>query len=188
MTENFKTTEFDKLIDVKSVKVPFSGGSYKQINDNIKRAIKYNPNIKYVVRGLDMTHFFQHKDYMRYMSYPEYLTDDNYINDIKYLLNKSIFIREVSPLINTYNNNSGTIISFDEAYNWNYSVKFGKNSVLNSEKRAKIAEEKQKLTNEQINIFQENMEANIIETIKNNPDIEFYYFLTPYSICAIGIL
>ena len=34
MTENFKTSEFDELFNVKSVKMSFSGGSFKEINEN----------------------------------------------------------------------------------------------------------------------------------------------------------
>ena len=46
MTENFKASEFDKIFGVNSIKVPFSGASYKEINDNLKTAIKYNSDIK----------------------------------------------------------------------------------------------------------------------------------------------
>ena len=31
MTQNFKTSEFDELFGVTSIKVPFSGGSYKEL-------------------------------------------------------------------------------------------------------------------------------------------------------------
>ena len=34
MIENFKTTEFDEIFGVDSIKVPYSGGTYKEINDN----------------------------------------------------------------------------------------------------------------------------------------------------------
>ena len=38
MTENFKTSEMDEIFGVHSIKVPFSGGTYKEINDNLARA------------------------------------------------------------------------------------------------------------------------------------------------------
>lgn len=31
MTENFKTSEFDKLFNVNSIKIPFSGATFKEI-------------------------------------------------------------------------------------------------------------------------------------------------------------
>ena len=51
-TENFKTSEFDELFNMNSVKVPFSGATYREIGDNLKRAIDANPNIKCVLRGV----------------------------------------------------------------------------------------------------------------------------------------
>ena len=36
MTENFKTSEYDKLFDVQSVKVPLQGATYKEVNDYIE--------------------------------------------------------------------------------------------------------------------------------------------------------
>lgn len=57
MTENFKTSEFDEIFDVHSVKVSYSGGSYKEMNDNLKIALRHNPNLKTIVRCLDMGFF-----------------------------------------------------------------------------------------------------------------------------------
>lgn len=183
MTENFKTSEFDQLFGVKSVKTSFSGGSYKEINDNINRAIQYNPHIQYILRALDSELFFSDKDHMPYIAYPTYLTDDKYSNDIKYLLNKTIFLENVIPVLQKYEPNKGTVTSFDIAYNWNSAYTFGKQSVLSTTSRISISEEIKELTDKEITSFQENINQNIVSTIKNNPNIKFYYFITPYSIC-----
>lgn len=53
MTENFKTTQFDKIFNIKSIKVPFSGGSFKEINQNIERGLERNKKIQIILRGLD---------------------------------------------------------------------------------------------------------------------------------------
>lgn len=180
MTENFKTSEFDKLFNVKSVKVPFSGGSYKEINDNLKRAVKYNKNIKYVIRSLDMSMFFTDKNYMRYdVDNLDYLIDDNYFNDIKYLFNKSIFFEYV-PF--KFHMEPVKLYSFDIAYNWNDQFEFGENAILKNYKRSDLVKDEVEIKAEEIYTFQENIDLNIISVIKENPDIEFYYFLTPYSI------
>ncbi len=58
MTENFKTTEADEIWkeeDARSVKVPYSGGSYKEINDNLQSALEHNANLSMIIRGLDGT-------------------------------------------------------------------------------------------------------------------------------------
>lgn len=73
MTENFKNSQFDKLFNVNSIKIPFSGGSYKEINDNMEIALKNNKNIKCILRGLDYGGINQEYNYMRYNSYPTYL-------------------------------------------------------------------------------------------------------------------
>lgn len=87
MTENFKTSEMDALFACNSIKVPYSGGSYKEINDNLKVAVENNPNLKMVVRGLDMGRFLDDKDVMRYDlgTYPTYLYDSNPLNDVQYI-------------------------------------------------------------------------------------------------------
>ena len=38
MTENFMATEVDSIFNVNSIKVPYSGATYKEINDNLKTA------------------------------------------------------------------------------------------------------------------------------------------------------
>ncbi len=42
MAQNFKTSEADKFLGVKSVKETFSGADYKEISKNLGRALKYN--------------------------------------------------------------------------------------------------------------------------------------------------
>ena len=53
MTENFKVTQFNELFERNSIKIPFAGGSFKEIDDNIERALKYNSDVQIILRGLD---------------------------------------------------------------------------------------------------------------------------------------
>lgn len=79
MTENFKTSEFDKIFGVKSVKLPYAGGSYKEINDHIAIALKNNDQLKTIIRCLDMNYFYENSSAMHddLSKYPSYLYDDN---------------------------------------------------------------------------------------------------------------
>lgn len=61
MTENFKTTELDEIFGVRSIKVPYSGGSYKELNDNLVIAMRTHPGLKVIVRCLDMDRFLIRK-------------------------------------------------------------------------------------------------------------------------------
>lgn len=185
MTENFKTSEMDSLFSTSSIKVPFSGASYKEINDNINRAIKYNLDLKIVVRGLDYSMFWTSADYYRYdkSTYPEYLTNDNLLDDVEYLFNKELFINNVCPVLLTYSADGGTITSFDDAHNWHSYYTFNKEAVLATYTRAETVDSSVEVSAEELAEFKENIEQNLVQTVKDNPDVEFYYFMTPYSVC-----
>ncbi len=184
MTENFKTSEFDKLFNVTSIKVPFPGATYKEIDDNIKRALVYNPNIKYIIRGLDYSKFYDKADAMRESDefYPTYLTNESIIDDVYYLFNKSVF-ENTLKIFMTYSKSRNFEINFDEIYNWNDRVVFGKKAVLSQFKRKDKIPDQQSPSQQEILDFKKNINVNLVETVQKNPDIQFYYFLTPYSIC-----
>ena len=97
MIENFNTTEFDEIFGVNSIKLPYAGGSYKEINDSLETALKSNPQLKTIVRGLDTVFFFYDADAMRtdLGDFPDYLYDSNPFNDVEYLLNKEILFHSV---------------------------------------------------------------------------------------------
>lgn len=48
------------LFGTNSIKLPYFGGSYKEINDSLRTAFKYNSDIKTIIRGLDMSCFLMH--------------------------------------------------------------------------------------------------------------------------------
>lgn len=75
--ECFKTSELHELFGVNVIKVHYFGGSYKEVNDNLKVAFEYNSDIKMVVCCLDANAFFSDKDLVNYTKYPDYLYDDS---------------------------------------------------------------------------------------------------------------
>ena len=101
MTENFKTSEAERLFGGKFVKVPYSGATYREINECVEKALKENPGLKTVIRGLDMVRFLDAKDLMRtdLGSYPFYLYDDDPFNDVEYLFNRDILFGTVREMI-----------------------------------------------------------------------------------------
>lgn len=179
MTQNFKKTQFDELFDKNSIKIPFSGASFKEIDDTIERALKYNPNTKIILRGLDYDGILSDSERMRYESYPEYLYDDNIFNDYKYLLNKDIIIKGLGAIAYYTLTKRGTT-SFDEYSNWEYG--FGKEKVLSQYKRIEKINKKFSLTEKDKKIIAENIEKNVLDLPKKYPNIKFIYFITPYSI------
>ena len=122
MTQNFKTSEMDALFGTNAIKVPYAGGSYKEINDNLAVAAKYNPRLKIVVRGLDSGKICNDKDSMRYDlgAYPTYLYDDNVLNDVEYIFNRDVVFSRVIPMALRTRSKvyTGGIDSFDSYSYW----------------------------------------------------------------------
>ena len=186
MTENFKSSEFDRIFGVKSIKVAFSGGSYKEINDNIKRALRANPNLKMIIRGLDMSKFFSQANDMRtdLGKYPTYLYDNNPFNDIEYLLNRDVIFGRAYQM--TLDNNkegfNPGITSFDEYSRWQESFEFGINKVCPDGITINKQDDFLHLSESEKKIIKENIEKNVTGIADDYPEVEFYYFYPPYSI------
>lgn len=186
MTENFRTTEMDKIFECNSIKVSFSGGSYKEINDNITRALMINPNLRIIVRGLDAGRFFDKSDTMRedLGKYPTYLYDDNVFNDVEYLFNRDVvFGRAYQMTLDNKKEKFKTgITAFDDYSRWQSGYVFGINTVSPN---GIIADKKGKdlhLSDEDKRIIRDNIEKNVTDIADKYPDVNFYYFYSPYSI------
>lgn len=181
MTQNFKASEMDELFHVTSIKVPFSGGGYKETNEILKQAVQANPNISCVVRGLDHALLIQDKDWMRFDAdfYPNYLYDSFLPNDVNYILNKEILTTSISVL--QYTKSGGKTTDFDTYGNWMSQVIFGKDAV-NALYERPVKTEMAEFTESDRQLVTGNVQQNVIELIKDNPDIKFYLFFPPYSI------
>lgn len=182
VTENFKTSQFDALFNAHAVKVPFAGGSFKEINDNLSRALEANSEIRYIVRSLDTYKILADKDQMEEdFYYPTYLYDDRLLNDAAYLLNKDVFLQNtIITLRHTMLGYETT--TFDEYSNWMERATFSGEALLRSYTRVEKAEHHAVLTEEERRMIRENVEQNVLSLIQAYPDVEFYYFFPPYSI------
>lgn len=177
MTRNFRASEWDALMSAKTVKVPFSGASYKEIGDTLKRVLaRKGDKINYVVRGIDYSMLSDSPDSMRYDSYPTYLYDNNYLNDVEYLLNKQVLLTDLYNGVIEYTNSGLQTVDFDRYRNDDKGV-YGKEHVMSTYTR----EEK---TNESgyFHLNPENIQQNVIQVASDNPNTEIFLFITPYSI------
>ncbi|WP_300622260.1 hypothetical protein [uncultured Fusobacterium sp.] len=179
MTENFRSSQFDNLFNSKSIKVPFSGGSYREINNIVDVSLKNKRDVKYILRGLDYGKIREEYSKMSYGNYPTYLYDDNILNDYKYILSKGAFFQSLINLIKSLKSKEN--INFDEYSSWR-NKESGRDVVLRTYKRDENKKEEEKLTLQEIEIIKENIEKNVIELPKKYPDVKFIYFITPYSI------
>ena len=185
MTENFKTSELDAIFGTDSIKVPYSGGSYKEINENLINALAHNPNLKIIIRGLDMTVFIRDKDAMRFDlgHYPTYLYDKNLFNDVKYIFNRDVLFKRVYPMV-LDNDNEGFepgITSFDDYSNWMANYTFGINTVCPDGVVVQDAGAPVHLKDAERDMVLENIQQNVTSLAEQYPEVTFYYFFTPYS-------
>ncbi len=183
MTENFKASELDKLFDVHSIKVPFEGATFYEINNNLIQAMNNNKDIKLIVRCLDLYRLNDQKDALSYEvdTYPTYLYDNNIFNDVKYLLNKNIIITSIGSVSRTINNESST--TFDEYSIWynNIKVYFSKEMVDSQYTRPKEQKIKN-ISDNDYKIIANNLKQNVTDLADKYPDTKFYLFYPPYSI------
>lgn len=185
MTENFKVTDAKKIFGCEFIKVPYSGGTYYEINNNVKVAIAHQPKLKMVIRGLDISHLIEDKCATRedLGKYPYYLYDDNPFNDVKYLFNRNIVFSRVTSMLKERNETGFKpgITSFDDYSNWMKWYSFGKNAVCTQDCSQMAAAEQEPLTDSEIRMVQDNVHQNVISVADDHPDIVFYYFFPPYS-------
>ncbi len=182
LTENFKTSEFDSLFNVNSIKIPASGAGYKEIWETLNRAFHYNPNIKTVVSALDYDDLSRNKDWIRYQDYPDYLYDDNPLNDASYLWNKEVFYRgTLYNMVMTLKGMDST--DFDEYGSWVRET--GKEKVMSltvDDLEVPPAVNQSEYTKEKEDIIRDNIRTNIVPVVAAHPDTQFYLYFSPVNI------
>ena len=183
MTQNFKTSEANNLFDKEFVRITYLGEGFKLINDNLRQAVNSNPDLDFVIRSVDPIWFISDENWVGYNDYPDYLYDDQLLNDVNYLFNKEIFLRDVVPEL--FSSIKGSSPDTFDDYVMNEDGKNGKENVLKAyvrpEREIKAIDPAE--TEEYFNMLNKNLEQNVISTIAENPDITFYIFFPPYSIC-----
>lgn len=180
MTENFRTSEFDKLFGVHSVKVSYSGGDYAEMYSNLKRALQSNPDIKTVIFCIDEWFLFSGRDMiLADGEYPTYLYDDTLFNDVEYVLNKEIFCSNALGVLE-YTAEGKTTTSFDDYGSWVYP--YDAEVVLSNYDRPEQTETILGFTEENIANLTGNMRSTALALAESYPDTEFIYYFPPYSI------
>lgn len=191
MTENFRTSELDELFDVKSVKVPYNGGRYKEISKNMVAALENNKNIQMIVRAADYTGLILDKDdedHEAREDYPHYLNDKNVFNDVNYIFNKEVFRLSIEAL--GYRGVKNGHTSFDDYANWNKTAVYGKDSVLGTYNPGVIDDSVKNisLSEKEKEMIRGNVYQNIVSIAEKYPEVDFYIFFPPYSVCWWGEL
>lgn len=184
MSENFKPSEFDALFNVKSVKLPFSGGSHLEVNEELKFAFAHNDSISTVIRNVDLFRAFDNKDSRDYAldTYPTYLYDDNLLNDVGYVFNKEVFFKATaSVIIRTLRH--GKTDTLDSYMNWNNYYPFGPKGIQQKYSRNMVVPTgNSTITEKEYEDIRGNIEENILKLAEEHPETTFYIYVSPYSI------
>lgn len=183
MTENFKASQFDSLFGTNSIKIPFGGATYKEVDQAVRRAVSYNPDIKIVLRSLDGSFLIQDKDaWNETAPRPDYLYDKNPFNDVNYIWNKEVIFGNVKSVFARTEAGEKTT-TFDQYMNWAPEKEWGKEAVLRTYSRPEERFVRENpLTEEDARMVRENLEQNVIAAARENPEITFYCFFPPYSV------
>lgn len=183
MAQNYKTSELDALFGVQSVKETFSGAGFKEISDNIDRALRRNKALNTVIWSLDYNAIIRDKDWAWYggEGIPDYLYDDSIWNDYQYVFNKDVLFHGVmNNMLMTLMNQPST--TMDEYSSWEKPL--GLKYILGSYNRNNVADYlPEHVTDEEYEMIVGNITQNIVALANKYPDKEFIIFYTPYSIC-----
>lgn len=183
-TSGFNENEASKLFNKDFVRLTYVGEGFKRINDGLNKAIRCNPKLEFVIRGVDPIWFVTDSSYMGHTNYPDYLSDDVLWNDVDYIYNKQVIFDEVVPkIIKTIYPNSDDLLTVQNNVITFDSKKDGSAIEIyeRPEKQNKIIEQSE--TDEFFRLLTQNMNENVFSSIVANPSLTFYIFIPPYSIC-----
>ena len=190
LTENFKASQFDNLFGTNSVKVCFSGSTYYELNNNLRRALSSNPNIRMVLMGIDSWFLFESPGALRTDAvFPTYLYDDNILNDVQYLLNKQVLCDRTVGVLE-YTRQGGKTTDFDSYSCWGNTDygKTGKEIAIKNSPRQAPSQTPLSFTPQLQQRLVDNLTTNALALAEANPDVEFFYFFPPYSILYWDLL
>ncbi|WP_034466578.1 hypothetical protein [Butyrivibrio proteoclasticus] len=182
MTVNFDTDDFAEIMDLRTVKLSYSG-AYPKDDYNILSIVfdentyaRQNNDVRAVFFAMDIPTMTADTDTTKY-PLPEYLYDSNPFNDVKYLLNKDVLFQYIfRPVV------QGEGSDLSEIYfSWWTPDYYNIQWVMHTyEEPEKVDEEMDPKT--LIPQTYENLQVNILPFVIDNPDTEFYFFFPPYSI------
>lgn len=186
MVENTLISDVNDAFGVNAVKTCYMGGSYSEIDSNIRVALEHNPNLKTVLRATDQFDVIRDADFhistdpARNYDYPWYLVNDNPFDDVKYIFNKKLLEATITDAMWTLKDHPST--TFDEYGYWANLYTFSKDTVLSSYAKYDVNENVTPFTDEDRQTVYENVTRNVINTAKEHPDVTFYIWIPPYSI------
>ena len=185
MTENFDIEDVDSLLHVNSIKIPFSGGTAKELSTMLHYLIAQQ-KAKTIIYDLD---YFAFKGVDESAGavyteppFPNELYENDPLSNLKYLSSVRTFMQSLKVLNHTYFGKKHR--TFKEVYYWYDVCTFDEHEVMKLWKK-KDSDKLLKLTYNQneykFKALKNNFDRYLLGYIKANPNIKFVVFLPPYS-------
>jgi len=182
MCENFRPSQVDELFGTNCVKLTNGGAFFKETSDMEAYAMKNNPDVKMIIRSVDLAFVFNEWDYRNpEVPDPEYMYDNNPFNDGDYIFNTSV-VTDYLPRTIQRTLNGDTADTFDEYGNFEDKLTFSKEAVLSHTSHPARNPEQRGMTDEEREELRVSIEKNFVANVKAHPDVQFYYFFPPYSV------
>ena len=186
VTENFRVSEAEELFSGKFIKIPYAGASFREVNEGVSRALKRNPGLKTVIRGLDLECILDPADYMNddMGIRPDYLYDDDCLNDVQYVLNRDVVFSWTSRMLDERIKQRirPGITDFDEYSSWHYPPSwYGASEVCPEGFKEQISAEQIPLDEDQKERVRAHVRQNITDLADSYPEVEFICFIPPTS-------
>ena len=185
LTENFKASEAEELFGGTFIKVPFSGSTFRETNENIVKALRCNPDLRIVIRCVEPARLINDKDLLRddMGEYPSYLYDDNLLNDVEYVFNRDVAFDRVYAMTKENDEEDFVpgITSFDRYSSWLTQYRYGKDAVFPDGIQMEKSSWNYPFNSTYETRTRENVTQNLTAIADEYPDVTFYYFFPPYS-------
>jgi hypothetical protein len=99
---------------------------------------------------------------------------------VQYIFNKDVFLFDTLPVL-AHSLRGTPSTTFDEYSNWNDLYIFGKDSIMETYTRPE-REPMVPFTQTDASTVRGNIEQNYVRFARENPNVDFYVFMAPYSI------
>lgn len=190
MSENFRTSEAEELFGGEWIKVCLSGASTRERLDMLEVALESDNEITTIINSLDTDSKYwlvapENILQVGEFEYPTYLYNKYLHDDVNYWFNKNVLFEEVLSKIYRYDG-VGNITAFDDYSRWAESKSYGEdrvkeNYIFRTSDTEKI-EEQAIFGDAQREMVENVLEQNFREILEDNADVQFVYFIPPYSI------
>lgn len=177
MIENTDVDKCDELFGVKTVRLPYSGGTTYNMKTILDVCFESGNDIKKVFWELDEFQLFGSSTEPRY-PLPMYLYKQDHTEDLKYLLNIDLFYHYTfKDMLETLSGSRQDL----ERRGITLGGEFGKDAMLGNYSRPERSDTVASFEK----TYKESLEANLcnIETLANaHPETEFVFFMPPFSV------